>query len=362
MYRLSEEHAIVRDLSEAIAQAGIKDLAEKTDEEAVFPLQNLRSISDAGLFACEIPDEYGGAGLDTLSQVLVIEAVGKACGSTAEILASTAAAVDVINRYGSEELKKKAFSLISSCRTAALAFDEGIADSSANVIKTECSGNILNGKKSRVFSVGYNAVYIISSSDGEKKHLNAVFSGNGGLTEIPYELQMGFRGCSLGEIELKDCRTDEIICTDDFIEYARNANRIYHAAASIGMAQGALNAAIEYANERIQFKRRISEFQNTQHRIARLQSRIDAAIQLLRTAASKKDNGIDCTRNAASAKYLCDDIANLSTYESVQIMGGFGYTREYPVERMMRNARMAELYGGTCEEQLDLIGGMIAVK
>lgn len=371
-FKLTENHEMIQELARDLAQKKIKEYAADVDKDVRFPQESMCALAEAGLTATTIPEEFGGAGLDCLSQIIVIEEVAKHCGSTAAVLASGSAGIDSISVFGTTEQKSRLLPKLAEGKLAALAISEGPENiDPLNIyVKAEKYGEgyILSGVKRHVPNAGNNDYYIVVCTTGESG-LTAFLVENdaAGLKIGRRDPKMGLQAWFTGEVIFDNCYVskDEVIGGigggTEIIQTAHNSERLYMAAVASGIALGALDEAVKYVNVRVQFGKRIAQFQNTQYVVAEHMARVSAAQALLWLAAARKDNGKEYSNIAAMAKLTCTDAANLAARKCVQALSGYGYTREYPVERMMRDAKMTEVYGGSSENQKDFIAQNIGV-
>ena len=380
-FKLSKEQEMLRKLFRDFAENEVKPLATMVDEEEMFPENTVKKMAELGMLGIYFPKEYGGAGADVLSYVMAVEELSKVCGTTGVILsAHTSLCCAPIYENGTPEQKAKY--LPKLCKgewLGAFGLTEPGAGTDAQGQQTTAvldeSGEnwVLNGSKIFITNAGYADVFVIfAMTDKEKgnKGISAfiVEKGTPGFKVGAHEKKMGIRGSSTCELIFEDCvvpKENLLGERDKGFKIAMmtlDGGRIGIAAQSLGIAQGCIDQTLPYIQQRIQFGRRISQFQNTQFQLADLQTKVDAARLLVYRAAQAKQDGEAYSHLAAMAKLFASDVANQVTRECVQLVGGYGYSREYPFERMMRDAKITEIYEGTSEVQRMVISGWMGVK
>lgn len=367
-FDLNEKQTLMRKLFREFAEKEVKPLAAEIDEEERFPIENVRKMSELGMMGIPFESKYGGSDGDNLSYILAVEELSKVCATTGVILsAHTSLCCNPIYAYGTEEQKMKYLvPLAKGEKLGAFGLTEPNAGSDAAMQQTTAikEGDYyrINGSKIFITNGGYADIYIIFAMTDKQK-------GTRGISAFIVEKDMD--GFSIGKIEKKlgihGSSTAELIFKDLYVPKENllgqegkgfgiamstlDGGRIGIAAQAVGIAQGALNETIKYVKERKQFGRPISAFQNTQFIIADLQTKIDAARLLVYRAAYLKDTNQSYTTEAAMAKLFAAEVAMETTTKAVQLHGGYGYTRDYPVERMFRDAKITEIYEGTSEIQ-----------
>lgn len=378
---LSREQEMLRKMYRDFAENEVKPLAEWVDENEAFPEETVKKMAKLGMMGIYFPKEYGGAGADVLSYVMAVEEMSKVCGTTGVIIsAHTSLCCAPIYENGTEEQKKYYLpKLCSGEWIGAFGLTEPGAGTDAQGQQTTAvldeSGEnwVLNGSKIFITNAGYADVFVIfAMTDKEKgnKGISAfiVEKGTPGFKVGAHEKKMGIRGSSTCELIFEDCvvpKENLLGERDKGFKIAMmtlDGGRIGIAAQSLGIAQGCIDQTLPYIQQRIQFGRRISQFQNTQFQLADLQTKVDAARLLVYRAAQAKQDGEAYSHLAAMAKLFASDVANQVTRECVQLVGGYGYSREYPFERMMRDAKITEIYEGTSEVQRMVISGWMGVK
>lgn len=367
-FDLSEKQALMRKLFREFAEKEVKPLAAEIDEEERFPIENVKKMAEIGMMGIPFESKYGGSDGDNLSYILAVEELSKVCATTGVILsAHTSLCCNPIYTYGTEEQKMKYLvPLAKGEKLGAFGLTEPNAGSDAAMQQTTAikEGDYykINGSKIFITNGGYADIYIIFAMTDKQK-------GTRGISAFIVEKDM--EGFSIGKIEKKlgihGSSTAELIFKDLYVPKENllgqegkgfgiamstlDGGRIGIAAQAIGIAQGALNETIKYVKERKQFGRPLAAFQNTQFVIADLQTKIDAARLLVYRAAYLKDTNQSYTSEAAMAKLFAAEVAMETTTKAVQLHGGYGYTRDYPVERMFRDAKITEIYEGTSEIQ-----------
>ena len=378
-FNLSQEQALIQKMVRAFTENEVKPIAAETDKTCEYPRENIEKLFDYGIMGMCVPKEYGGSGADDLSSALAIEELSKACASTGDIVAThNGLCCDPILRNGTEEQKQKYLRMLTQGRkVGAFALTEPNAGSDASKGTTtavlEGDHYVLNGSKIFITNAGYANVFIVFAMTDPK-------AGNHGISafiverDFPgfsigkHEKKMGIRGSSTCELIMEDC----IVPKENLLGKegkgfkiamkTLDGGRIGIAAQALGLGEGAVEEAIAYTKERVQFGKRLSQFQNTQFQLADMHTRMQAAQFLVYSAAVKKQNGEPYSMDAAMAKLFAAAAASDVTRRAVQLFGGYGYTREYPVERMMRDAKITEIYEGTSEVQRMVISSHLGVK
>ena len=383
---LSREQEMLRKMYRDFAENEVKPLAEWVDENEAFPEETVKKMAKLGMLGIYFPKEYGGAGADVLSYAMCVEELSKVCGTTGVIVsAHTSLCAAPIYENGTEEQKQKYLpKLCSGEWLGAFGLTEPGAGTDAQgqqtvaVLDEKGENWILNGSKIFITNAGYANVFVIIAVTGittdkrgrKKKEISAfiVERTDPGFSVGKHEKKMGIRGSSTCELIMEDC----VIPKDRLLGKqgkgfaiamkTLDGGRIGIASQALGLAEGAIEETIKYTKERVQFGKRISQFQNTQFQLADMHAKTEAAKWLVYSAAMKKQNHEPYTMDAAMAKLVAAETASDVTRRCVQLFGGYGYTREYPVERMMRDAKITEIYEGTSEVQRMVISGAIGVK
>ncbi len=376
-FTLSKEHEMARSLFREFAEKEVKPLAIEVDETEEFPKETVAKMAKAGFMGIPIPKEYGGQGCDVLTYAICVEELAKVCGTTAVIVsAHTSLCCDPILTYGTEEQKQKYLpDLASGKKIGAFGLTEPGAgtDAQGQQTKAVLEGDewVLNGSKIFITNGKEADVYVIFAITGmiEKrgrmtKEISAfiVEKGTPGFTFGTKEKKMGIRGSSTYELIFTDCRIPKENLLGQqgkgfgIAMHTLDGGRIGIAAQALGIGEGALDRTIAYVQERKQFGRAIGAFQNTQFQLADMATKAQAAQYMVYKAACTKDqytkdHKTSYNVEAAMAKLYAAEMAMEVTTKAVQLHGGYGYTREYEVERMMRDAKITEIYEGTSEVQ-----------
>ena len=380
-FALSKEHEMMRKLFNDFAQNEVKPLAQEVDETEEFPRETVNKMAKLGFLGIPVPKEYGGQGCDVLAYAMCVEELSKVCGTTGVIVsAHTSLCVDPILTYGTEEQKQKyVVPLAKGEKLGAFGLTEPGAgtDAQGQQTKAVLDGDeyVLNGSKIFITNGKEADVYVIfaitgvqEDARGRKKKLISAFiveKGTPGFTFGTKEKKMGIRGSSTYELIFTDCRIpkENLLGKEGkgfgIAMHTLDGGRIGIAAQALGLAEGALEATIAYVQERKQFGKAIGAFQNTQFQIADMATKVKAAQLLVYRAAMAKNTQKVYSEEAAMAKLYAAEVAMEVTTKAVQLHGGYGYTREYDVERMMRDAKITEIYEGTSEVQRMVISANI---
>ncbi|MFC8828033.1 acyl-CoA dehydrogenase family protein [Streptomyces sp. NPDC057137] len=373
LYRPSEEHDMLRDAVRALSEAKIAPFAAAVDEEARFPQEALDALVAADLHAVHVPEEYGGAGADALATVIVIEEVARACASSSLIPAVNKLGSLPVILSGGEDLKKKYLGpLAKGDGMFSYCLSEPDAGSDAGGMKTKAvrdgDSYVLNGVKRWITNAGvsdYYTVMAVTDPGLRTKGISAfvVEKGDEGVSFGAPEKKLGIKGSPTREVYLDNVRipADRLIGAEGtgFATAMKTLDhtRITIAAQALGIAQGALDYAAGYVKERKQFGKPIGDFQGVQFMLADMAMKLEAARQLTYSAAARSQRVSDggdkeqLTFFGAAAKCFASDVAMEITTDAVQLLGGYGYTRDYPVERMMRDAKITQIYEGTNQVQ-----------
>jgi len=385
-FKLTEEQLMVQSMVRDLARKEFAPTAMERDKTKEFPAENLSKLGELGLMGMMVPAEYGGSGADTVSYVLALSEVAYACASTAVVMsacASTAVVMSVHNsivcesilRYGTEDQKERYLKKMATGeKIGAFALTEPNAgsDPARQTTKAVFDGDsyILTGSK-RFTTTGKNAgVIIVTAKTDEKMRHRGISAfivkqGTPGLTVGPLEDKMGLRASDTTDLIFENCRIpveDRLGNEGEGFLIAMTAldgGRIGIAAQSVGVAQAAFDAAVQYAQEREQFGRPISKFQGLRWMIADMATEIEAARLMTFSAAEMKDRGENYTAQASMAKLFASEMVNRTTAKALQIHGGYGFTKEYPVERFYRDARVFTIYEGTSEIQRIVISNHV---
>ena len=375
-FKLTEEQLMIQSMVRDLARTKFAPKAMERDKTKEFPAENLKKLAELGLMGMMVPAEYGGSGADTVSYVLALSEVAYACASTAVVMSVHNSIVcESVLRYGTQDQKKRYLSKLATggiIGAFALTEPNAGSDPSRQTTKAVFDGDsyILNGRK-RFTTTGKNAGLIIvtAKTDEEKRHRGIsaflVKQGSPGFTVGPLEDKMGLRASDTVDLIFEDCRVaaeDRLGNEGDGFLIAMtglDGGRIGIAAQSVGVAQAAFDAAVRYAQEREQFGQTISKFQGLRWMIADMATEIEAARLLMFSAAEMKDRGENYTAQASMAKLFASEMVNRITAKALQMHGGYGFIREYPVERYYRDARVFTIYEGTSEIQRLVIGNML---
>ena len=371
-FTLSKEHEMARALFREFAEKEVKPLAIEVDETEVFPRETVEKMAKAGFMGIPVPKEYGGQGCDVLTYAMCVEELAKVCGTTAVIVsAHTSLCVDPILTFGTPEQKEKYVpDLASGKKLGAFGLTEPMAgtDAQGQQTKAVLDGDewVLNGSKCFITNGKEADVYVIFAVTGvvekrgrKMKEISAfiVEKGTPGFTFGTKEKKMGIRGSSTYELIFTDCRIpkENMLGAQGkgfgIAMHTLDGGRIGIAAQALGIAEGALETTVAYVKERKQFGRSIAQQQNTQFVLADLATKVEAAQLLVYKAACAKMTQKVYSVEAAKAKLFAAEVAMEVTTKCVQLHGGYGYIREYDVERMMRDAKITEIYEGTSEVQ-----------
>ncbi|MXQ67901.1 acyl-CoA dehydrogenase [Actinomadura rayongensis] len=368
LFQVPESHELLRSTVRSLAEKEIAPHAAAVDEEARFPQEAFDALAANDLHAVHVAEEYGGVGADALATVIVIEEVARVCGSSSLIPAVNKLGSMPVILSGSEELKRRYL--------GALARNEGMfsyclsepeAGSDAASMKTRAVRDgdhwVLNGVKCWITNAGVSEFYtVMAVTDPEKRSRGisafVVEKSDPGVSFGPKERKLGIKGSPTRTVNLDHVRipADRIIGAEGtgFATAMRTLDhtRVTIAAQAIGIAQGALDHAVDYVRQRHQFGRPIADFQGVQFMLADMGMKLEAARQLTYAAAARSERGdADLTGFGAAAKCFASDAAMEITTDAVQLLGGYGYTRDFPLERMMRDAKITQIYEGTNQIQ-----------
>ena len=384
-FGLSKKHEMTRSLFKEFAENEVKPLAQEVDETEKFPTGTVEKMAKYGFLGIPVPKELGGQGCDILTYAMCVEELSKVCGTTGVIVsAHTSLCVDPILTFGTPEQKEKYVpDLASGKKLGAFGLTEPMAgtDAQGQQTKAVLDGDewVLNGSKCFITNGKEADVYIVIAVTGKvekrgrtMKEISAfiVEKGTPGFTFGVKEKKMGIRGSSTYELIFTDCRIpkENLLGKQgkgfNIAMHTLDGGRIGIAAQALGLAEGALETTIAYVKERKQFGRSIAQFQNTQFQLADMATKVKAAQLMVYRAALKKDEyqagaKVSYSVEAAMAKLYAAEVAMEVTTKCVQLHGGYGYIREYDVERMMRDAKITEIYEGTSEVQRMVISGAL---
>jgi butyryl-CoA dehydrogenase len=374
-----EMHQDLISMYRDFAENAVKPLAAEIDKEERFPEETVSQMAEMGLLGIPFPEEYGGTGMDNLSYAQCVEELSKVCASTGVIVsAHTSLCATPIYLFGTEEQKQKYLTpLAAGEKLGAFGLTEPGAGTDAAGQKTtaEDAGDhwVLNGTKCFITNAGPAETYIIFAMTDKE-------AGNHGISafivekDFPgfsvgkHEEKMGIRGSVTSELIMEDCIVPKENLLGELNKGFKVAmitldgGRIGIAAQALGIAEGAIEETVKYVGERKQFGKTLSQFQNTQFELASMKARTEGAKLLVYQAACAKDAGEDYAHLAAMAKLVASENASDVTRRCLQLFGGYGYTRDYPIERMMRDAKITEIYEGTSEVQKMVISSWLGVK
>ena len=379
-FYLSNEEKMLQKMYREFAENEVRPLAEELDEEERFPMETVEKMAKLGMMGIPFPKKYGGAGGTNVAYALAVEELAKVCGTTSVIVcAHTSLCCYPIYAFGTEEQKMKYLpDLLSGRKIGAFGLTEPNAGTDASGQQTTAvlDGDhyVLNGSKCFITNGTVADTYVVFAMTD--KH-----AGNHGISAFivernfpgfsvgKHERKMGIRGSSTCDLIMEDC----IVPKENLLGKegkgfkvamgTLDGGRVGVAAQALGIGEGAINEAVKYTQERVQFGKRLSQFQNTQFQLADMKTRADAAQMLVYRAAFAKDQGDPQTGYYSSmAKLFAAEMASDVTRRAVQLFGGYGYSREYPVELMMRDAKITEIYEGTSEVQRMVISRAMGVK
>ena len=380
-FMLTKQHEMARTLFKEFVEKEVKPLAQEVDETEVFPRGTVEKMAKAGFLGIPVPKEYGGQGCDPLTYAMCVEELSKVCGTTGVIVsAHTSLCCDPIMTYGTEEQKQKYLvPLAKGEKLGAFGLTEPGAGTDAQGQQTKAvldgdewvlNGSkifITNGKEADVYVI-FAVTSVVTDAKGRSKKMISAFiveKGTPGFTFGTKEKKMGIRGSSTYELIFTDCRIpkENLLGQEGkgfgIAMHTLDGGRIGIAAQALGIAEGALDRTVEYVKERKQFGRAIGAFQNTQFQLADMATKVQAAQLMVYRAAMAKATQKVYSVEAAMAKLYAAEVAMEVTTKAVQLHGGYGYIREYDVERMMRDAKITEIYEGTSEVQRMVISGAL---
>lgn len=375
-FNLTKTQELFRQMIREFAEKEVKPIAAEIDAQERFPLESVEKMAKLGIMGIPIPTEYGGAGGDNIMYSIAIEELSRACATTGLIVsAHTSLCVVPILEFGNEEQKRRYLPKLTSGEwIGAFGLTEPNAgtDSSSQQTTALLDGEewVLNGSKIFITNAGRAHIYIIIAMTDKSQGNRGISafiveSGTPGFEVGKEELKLGIRGSSTAELIFTNCRIPKgnllgkVGGGFPIAMKTLDGGRIGIAAQALGIAQGAMDETVKYTKERKQFGKAISQFQNTQFQMADLQTKVEASRLLVRKAAFNKDQGVPYSTDAAMAKLFAAETAMEVTTKAVQFHGGYGYTREYPVERMMRDAKITEIYEGTSEVQKMVIAAKL---
>lgn len=375
-FALTKEQELLRQMVREFAENEVKPLAAEIDRTERYPMETVKKMAKYHMMGIPFSKEYGGAGGDTLSYIMTVEELSKVCATTGVILsAHTSLCASLIDQFGTEEQKKKYLvPLAKGEKIGAFGLTEPNAGTDASAQQTVAvdAGDhyVINGSKIFITGGGVADIICIFAMTDKSKGTRGIScfiveKGFKGFRPGKVEDKLGIRASNTSELIFEDC----IVPKENLVGKEGNGfkiamktldgGRIGIAAQALGIAEGAFDEAVKYMKERKQFGRSLSKFQGLQWMISDMNTRIEAARYLVYNAAWRKDNKLPYTADAARAKLYAAETAMYVTTKAVQIFGGYGYTKDYPVERMMRDAKITEIYEGTSEVQRMVIAGSI---
>ena len=379
LFQTTQAHEELRAKIRAFAEEEVKPIAFSLDQANEFPAEAVKKLGEMGLMGIPYPKEYGGAGLDAISYAIAVEELSRVDGGTGVILSAHVSLGSwPIFAFGTEEQKQKYLvPLAKGEKLGAFGLTEPNAGTDASGQQTtavlEGDHYVLNGSKCFITNGTVASTIVVFAMTDPKagNHGISAFiveSSFPGFSVGKKEKKMGIRGSSTCDLIFEDC----IVPKENLLGkegqgfkiamQTLDGGRIGIAAQALGLGEGAIDEAVKYTQERVQFKKRLSQFQNTQFQLADMHTRMQAAQYLVYAAACKKENHEPYSVDAAMAKLFAAEAASDVTRRAVQLFGGYGYTREYPVERMMRDAKITEIYEGTSEVQRMVISRAMGVK
>ncbi|MDY0082595.1 MAG: acyl-CoA dehydrogenase family protein [Ignavibacteriaceae bacterium] len=365
---LTENQIIIRDTIRDFTEKNIRPVVMKYDESQEFPMEIMKQLGELGFLGILVPEELGGAGLGYVEYALIIEEISKVDPSIGlSVAAHNGLCTNHINLFGSPEQKKKYLpDLAGGKKIGAWGLTEAVSGSDAAGLKSNAIKDgsywILNGSKQFTTHGTVGETYVvmaITNKEADKKGISAFIleKGMGGLIIGKKENKLGMRASDTTQLAFENCKVpSENLLGEEGMGFINSmmvleGGRISIAANSMGLAQGALEAALKYSKERKQFGKYLADFQAIQFKLAEMQTNIDAARLLTYRAAWMKDNGIPNTKEAAQAKLFASEIAEKTASEAVQILGGYGFIKDYPVEKFYRDVKLLTIGEGTSEIQ-----------
>ena len=373
LFPLSDEHKMIRDAARDFAQNEIAPIAAQFDESGEFPYETIKKMGGMGFMGIEVPEQYGGAGLDTMAYVLAMEEISKVDAAHSVVMSvNNSLYCHGIMTFGTEEQKQKFLKPVASGKAiGAYSLTEPMSGSDAGAMKSRATRDgdfyVLNGRKSWVTSgpvADYFVVFMMTSPEKKQKGVSAFLvdaKNLTGFTRGKKEPKLGIRASATSELIFEDCRipaSSLLGKEDDGFKIAMtvlDVGRIGIGTQALGIAEAAYEASVTYAREREAFGQKIGEFQGTGFKIADMKTRIEAARLLIYNAAMAKENskttGERFTLQSSMAKLFASETAMFCAHAAVQIHGGMGYSKELPVERYFRDAKITEIYEGTSEIQ-----------
>ncbi len=377
-FKWNDEQQLMQTMFREFVDKELRPIAAELDEQERFPSELIPKMGEIGLLGIPIAEEFGGVGMGSLEYVMAVEEISKACASTGvTISAHTSLCCWPIEHFGTQEQKEKYLpDLAAGEKLGAFGLTEPSAGTDAAMQRTtaEDKGDhwLLNGSKIFITNGEVADTYVVFAMTDKaagNKGISAFIIEKGweGFSFGSHEKKMGIRGSSTCELVFENVKVPkenllgEVNKGFKIAMMTLDGGRIGIAAQALGIAQGAIDETVKYVKDRVQFGKSISKFQNTQFMLAEMQTRVDAARLLVYRAAASKDAGEPYSDQAAMAKLFASETAREVTWRAVQLYGGYGYTRDYPVERMMRDAKITEIYEGTSEVQKMVIASRMGL-
>ncbi len=365
---LDKKYEDFRNKIREFAEKVIEPEAQKIDEKAEFPYENIKKVANLGLLGMVVPPEYGGTGIDTLRYAIAVEELSRVCGSTGiTVAAHNSLAICPLYLFGSEEQKKRYIPpLAKGEKLGAFGLTEPDAGSDAGGTKTTAvldgDSYIINGSKCFITNASVAETFIITAVTDKTKGTRGISSfilekGMKGFSVGKKETKMGIRGSDTATLHFEDLKVprENLLGKEGegFKQFliTLDGGRISIGAMALGIAQGAFDKALRYARERVQFEKPLIEFQAIQFKLADMATQIEAARHLIYHSAFLEDRGEKYVKESAMAKLFASEVGRFVTYQAIQIFGGYGYSRDYPVERYLRDIKLCEIGEGTSEIQ-----------
>ena len=372
--QFTEDQQMIQQLARDFAESELAPIAAEIDREERIPKEIIEKMAEIGFTALNVPEEYGGPGLDTVCKVLVVSELARQCASTAEVIAVHTLVNDIFLKHGTEAQKQKYLTAAVEGKIGAFALTEAGAGSDAAAAKTKAvvdgDDYVINGSKCFISNMGptegdYVVVIALTEPDKGVKGMSAIVVDRGtlGFTVGKREEKMGIRGADISELIFEDCRVPRSNLVGKEGEgfkiamMALDGGRIGMAAQALGICEAAIAASVKYMGERVQFGKPIGKNQGLQWYLADMATRTEAAKALILEAAVAADNGQPLSKLAAMCKCYASENAVWVTNKALQIHGGYGYMRDYKVERMYRDARITTIYEGPSQVQQMVIAG-----
>lgn len=369
MFELTREQKMLQKMAHDFSVNELEPIADEVDKSGEIPHSTIEKIAKTGLFTLTAPKEYGGGGWGDVEKVLVVKEIAKACGSTGEMYAVHLLVVHIINKFGTEEQKRKYFALSNEGKIGAFALTESEAGSDAGGLRTTATEDgdyyVLNGSKTFISNMGPKEgdfVIVFALTDKEKKTHGGITAfivdrGTPGFELGKLEDKMGIRGAAVSELIFEDCRVPksniigEVGKGFNVAMGGLDSGRVGISAQSCGIAEAAFEEALEYAKTRKQFGKPIAANQGLSWYLAEMGTKLEAANLLSLRAADAAAKGEDATKLGAMAKFFASETANEIAAKALQIHGGYGFMKDYKVERLYRDARILTIYEGSSEIQ-----------